>query len=78
MNQYYFKQQMSKDHPYFSDCSTEIRSFLINSLRDICKTDSVRLGEQRLQNVILQRPPWEGEEGVPKIDLLVERSNVIF
>lgn len=74
MNQCYFKQQMSKDHPYFSDCSTEIRSFLINSLRGICKTDSVRLGEQRLQNVILQR----GEEGVPKVDLLVERSNVIF
>ena len=67
MNQYYFKQQMNKDHPYLSDWSTEIRSILISSLRGICKAD--RVGEQRLQNIILQRPLWGGAEGVPRIDL---------
>jgi len=58
---------MSEDYPYLSDCSTEIRSTLIGPLRAICRTDCV--GEQGLQNIIVQRPPWGGAEGVPKIDL---------
>ena len=66
MNQYYFKQQMNKDHPYLSGCSTDIRSILISSLRGICKTECA--GEQGLQN-ILQSLLWGGAEGVHKIDL---------